>query len=767
MKKLLSLLLVACVFFSAILPVAADGFLTKAHSADNASLSNGHDARDCADDHDHDDLAYDHDHDDLAYDHEDDDLACNHDHDDFDLDHDCDIESDDEELLSELDIDKELFEELFDERNVASANVSFDTDPAGGYKGDYVIIYNPSTNPSQGMTTGNMKNKIKTNAGISISSINGEAERGADSEKQSYIIDVDAELKELAAEMGYSGKPEFDGAGAAVSFNVGDQHTFKINKTYSPLSSNSIKFKVLYKGSHCYIWTPVSSNSNVYPLDKLGSGLAKKAAQEFDSKFDKMKSSFGSHSNGTQGDGRVHILYYNIDDGWTPGNGYTSGFFWSVDLHENGLPIINIDTYPTVFYGSSTNITKSYPVLMHEYQHLINYSECGSTPTWLDEAMSAAAEEICYPGSAICSYIENWLNYSFGAKKDWLNPPIEHKYTSSYSLHKGFSMYKWDDSLPTADLLALYAQVALFSQYIYTQFGNATFRKLLVRIAEGDTVPDAIKKVTGKPAATVVRNFRIALTANTSQSISNGTYGFKMQSGYDPAQYHDVTNLYSLLSPVVFTGSKCTIYGGGAITVKPVNNVYNPPSDANSSLKYIGVTRHYYKYKKTDANKHSVTCLVCGQQKTENHSFTYTSIGIGKHKKYCTKCSYYTTEGHTRYFEQYNSQDHREYCSNCNYSSVQNHSFAAYQYTQRQHKLVCRDCGYTKFASHSFAAYQYTQRQHKLVCRDCGYTKFASHSFNTNGVCITCGYTGGPMLNALPVDSIREYALLPESDSKE
>lgn len=70
----------------------------------------------------------------------------------------------------------------------------------------------------------------------------------------------------------------------------------------------------------------------------------------------------------------------------------------------------------------------------------------------------------------------------------------------------------------------------------------------------------------------------------------DGIYGFRMQEGYNPADYHDVQNLYNLLSPVVFTGNSCSIGGGGAITVKPVDGIYFPPQGADNGLKYFGVT---------------------------------------------------------------------------------------------------------------------------------------------------------------------------------
>ena len=117
----------------------------------------------------------------------------------------------------------------------------------------------------------------------------------------------------------------------------------------------------------------------------------------------------------------------------------------------------------------------------------------------------------------------------------------------------------------------------------------ATFRALLQKLAAGKSFAAAFQEVTGQTASEFVGNFRVAMTANAPDAY-DGIYGFRMQEGYNPADYHDVQNLYNLLSPVVFTGNSCSIGGGGAITVKPVDGIYFPPQGADNGLKYFGVT---------------------------------------------------------------------------------------------------------------------------------------------------------------------------------
>ncbi|MEE3459786.1 MAG: InlB B-repeat-containing protein, partial [Candidatus Faecousia sp.] len=474
-----------------------------------------------------------------------------------------------------------------------NSTIIIDDNASGGYEGDYVVIYNPSTSSSTSYSTGTMTGLIETSVGTSSYA---QTRQPANSDRP-YKIDVDSRLAEYAKTAEIEPAPE----GTRASYNVGSTKTFSLINAQTN-ASYSLQFKCLYVGQHCYIWTPTSTTGSYYPLDQIDSSFAQMAANEFDSKFDLMQSSFGNHTNGSSGDGKLHMLYYNIEDGWQPGQGYIAGFFYQGDISSNGLPILNIDTYPGVYYKNSSGteykrMDTTYGTMVHEYQHLINYSNTSGMSTWLNECFSAAAEEICYPGSSLVGRIQSWENYYYSDNGDWLNPPAEFQYQSSNSLHTGYSMYAWSNSLDNTSLLTLYSQVSFFAQYLYSRFGNTIYKQISNKYSSSET--SAITSATGVSCADLVRDFRVAVTANATQDQYNGIYGFKVQNGYDPSQYNDVQSPYDLLGPVVFTGTSCSIKGGGAITVKPVNGVYNPPSGASSSLKYIGIK----------LNPHTVTAI--------------------------------------------------------------------------------------------------------------------------------------------------------------
>ena len=466
---------------------------------------------------------------------------------------------------------------------MGTGGLVLDTDAAGGYEGDYVVIYNPSTSSYTSYSTGDMTGLIETVADPYASveaPVNG----------FDRIIDVDSQIAEADAQRPKIEPPAAD----KTSYNVGDTRNFTIS-SYSP-GGSSLNFKCVAKSDHCYVWTPSQNQPNFYPLDVIDPTYPQLACDEFESKYDQMNSSFGDHSNGSQGDGRVNLMYYNIDDGWDLSNttGYVAGYFSSYDFSTNGMPMIHIDTYPCVYYVNAEGtpryrLSNSFNVFCHEYQHLINYSQTGGMDTWLNECMSAAAEEICYPGSSVVSRIQSWENYYYSENNDWLTPPHEFVYTPDYELHNGYSMYSWSNSLTY--VLPLYSQVSLFSQYLFTHYGNTIF-KYITQSYSGSS-PNAITSACGRNVSEIVKDFRIAVTAN-DYSAFDGQYGFIPQSGYDPEQYNNVSNPYDLLSPVIYTASSCSIAGGGAITIKPVGGVYNPPSGASANLVYIGITRNIY-----------------------------------------------------------------------------------------------------------------------------------------------------------------------------
>lgn len=466
-----------------------------------------------------------------------------------------------------------------------NTDVTIDTDPTGGYTGDYVVIYNPSSDTSTAAGTGSLAGLIETDVNANILPGRGTAEpQYVKNPDIPYIIDVDEEVSRFTPD-----GPAPEKTATKANYPVGSTHTFNLYN-YSPAGGESeVQFKVLYLGEHCRIWTV--TNSDYHPLDGIDSSYAQTAAERFDEKFELMQASYGDF-NDVNGDGKVNLLFYNIDDGWQPGQGYVAGYFWQDDFTYNNLPMIHIDTYPGIRYTNAAGVTidhfdDCFGTLVHEFQHCINYSETGGMNVWLNEALSGSAEELCFPGSGLFERIPSWHDYKLSAQ-ELTNPPVEYAYNPDFDLHKGGSLTAWDSS--ALDIFARYAEVMLFTQYLYTRYGSTTVFKQIIDANSGDTAQDSLEALTSATGWTLEDIWGGFFTSMIANDPDSG-YGFRMNEGYDPSAYYNVEDPYFLLAPVVYTGTEAAnIYGGGFITVRPVNGVFNPPSGASSNLKYVGIT---------------------------------------------------------------------------------------------------------------------------------------------------------------------------------
>ncbi len=436
--------------------------------------------------------------------------------------------------------------------------IVLDTNGADGYTGDYVVAYNPSLDETKGASTGNLTGLIETSNVIKGFDYEQEDPRGPKIE----FMQEDDEFDENEYYNAEFEALRNSARTRSTQYSVGQTDYFRLY--YG--STTSAQFKVLAVGRHCYIWTPTSYQTQ-YALDRLDSSYAQLMADEFDEKYDKMCAQFGTPSI-PDGSGMIDVLVYDVEDGWYSGSpyGYVAGFFHPYDYSTYGICALHIDSYPGIYSNvngiENLDIVDTYNTMMHEFQHLINYSRTkGKTPSWLNESMSMAAEELLYPGSAVPSRIRTW------------------KASQTADYRNGKSLYGWIQSD-----IASYGLSCLFGQYLRVQTGSYdVFGKIMNYMSSNGSVENAIMyAVQGSPLegmtlSTINKNFRIAI--NTADGCFDGDiYSFKGEE------------LFANLSPAIFTGSSTTIYGGGAITIRPKNGVFYPPSGAGSNIVYIGIT---------------------------------------------------------------------------------------------------------------------------------------------------------------------------------
>ncbi|WP_148347763.1 Ig-like domain-containing protein [Bacillus rubiinfantis] len=314
------------------------------------------------------------------------------------------------------------------------------------------------------------------------------------------------------------------------SYNVGDSKYFWVSNLETE-SDYQISAKLTYSGTKANVWV---NNNQITNED------AAKLGQEFDSSiYPTVTNNFGDPSD-VDGDGKINILIYDIQDGFFGSGGYVAGYFWAGDLYNisgsNKSEIFYIDTYPTM--GSSQkDVTQAYETLAHEFQHMVNFNrnvlvENSTTnmDTWLNEGLSMAAEQV-YKGIGL----QDRIDY----------------YNSSSAIQNGHSLLYWDDD---GDTLSNYSLSYLFVQYVKKQAGrgDAIFKEI---VTDSDNNYKAIEDVAKKyisPDMTfgkLMTDFRIALL----RKDPNGLYGFKGDPFFDSLQAK------------VYSGNSLNLRGGGAV----------------------------------------------------------------------------------------------------------------------------------------------------------------------------------------------------------
>jgi len=461
----------------------------------------------------------------------------------------------------------------------AGAAVIDDTGPT--FEGDYLLVINTSTDVGTVVNTGTLP--LQANL-FSVSA--------AEADDGSYKLDPNNFLPKVIPTV-ESFKKDFSAFSAMSEPVVGDRQEFWTqNMTSTPSFFERFTFTLKYVGGACTIWL---QNDNSMQLSQL---QIDDMGEEFDSLADKL-SLFGTIYDGDK-DGRATILLYDIQDGFGVGGnlGYIGGFFWGGDLYDDsyeddyflgdayvdetsyqkGMDIIHVDTYPSMGINFSTpDIGNAKSTVIHEYQHLLNYSigafrldddwdryENGEVPMpdfnnyfmpiWLNEGLSMAAE-----------------HYAYGTLFDRTE-----YYNSSY-IQKGYSLFDWGDN---GEALPNYTLSYLFLQYLRTQTksfpnGGNNFYKLLTESPYRSS-PNAVTAVMNEfyPGITLDElqiNFRIACMLQET----SGFYGFMGESDF-----------YSAV-PKLYTGASVNLRGGSSIIME-MSAPFIPASNPN--LKFIGFT---------------------------------------------------------------------------------------------------------------------------------------------------------------------------------
>ena len=157
------------------------------------------------------------------------------------------------------------------------------------------------------------------------------------------------------------------------------------------------------------IYLQNSQNVSTYALNKL--------AQEFDCYYTSMTNIYGTHSD-IDANGKIIILLMDINK-TKSGSSQVLGYFNPSDMHGNNKgEILYMD-----ISNANNNTDKAIGTIIHEFQHLINYSyvisgERNEMSSWLNEALSESTS-ILFNKTTTESRINEFNNINYYCFYTW------------------------------------------------------------------------------------------------------------------------------------------------------------------------------------------------------------------------------------------------------------------------------------------------------------------------------------------------------------
>ena len=341
------------------------------------------------------------------------------------------------------------------------------------------------------------------------------------------------------------------------------------------------------EGAHSLIF--VDNNLN------MADATLETYTSEFETMFAIISNNIGTFSD-RDGNGKIIILIYDINDNATVQTGWLAGYFWSKDyindsatqsqgVRSNEADMIyirgNEPTGWTAADGDFADTTLT--TLIHEYQHMVHFcitywqpGLAGKTgnfdDVWINEMMSMASETMYFKkkltdnpaythdGMLPGGYLEDRVMYYNRDPKN--------------SIRNGHGLVYWDRE---GDVFSNYSLAYIFGQYLKLQsgIGEGIYKEILnymttnfvydYRAVEGV----AKQRLTGIGSwEDLIKSWAIANMLNQA----SGLYGYK--------------GAFSL-TPHGPTSANVTIHSGGVV-YRLINGNWTRPADAGAGIKYCG-----------------------------------------------------------------------------------------------------------------------------------------------------------------------------------
>lgn len=230
------------------------------------------------------------------------------------------------------------------------------------------------------------------------------------------------------------------------------------------------------------IYLQNGKNISAYALNKL--------AQEFDYHYTSMTNIYGTHSD-IDANGKIIILLMDINK-TKGGSSQVLGYFNPSDMHGNNKgEILYMD-----LINANDNTDKAIGTIIHEFQHLINYSyvisgERNEMSSWLNEALSESTS-ILFNKTTAESRINEFNKINYYCFYTW-NAPKQRVTNGN------------DDKVTTNGLFN-YPSASVFMHWLYQKNGSneSIFQTIASPkgLSDYNKVLSAAKEISGLSGAT-------------------------------------------------------------------------------------------------------------------------------------------------------------------------------------------------------------------------------------------------------------------------
>lgn len=365
-------------------------------------------------------------------------------------------------------------------------------------------------------------------------------------------------------------------------YSQGDRHTFWIY-TDGLRGRKQSEMTCLYKGTYCYIWADKSD---------LTADEARTFGEAFDKDmYQKDVNAFGQ-PRFTDNGGKVHVLFYPIDSSGTLGLFSYLDIFATGEATPSQIQSYGLNTDHAIVVANSTYKDKTarlYRTLAHELQHQICATDKFSsvqTPymrTWLNEGMSAFAEELCFPlekakeGYNTLTYLSE--RYRNGQSVTNFNTDAD-RYIGAYG-----TVYLYQE------YLRLLSDDNVFSR-IHSYWRDAMRANISEATAIYAAIPSDVRGVIDSSVtypANISRKFSVPeeewfSKLNLNFWITTAQCGVGHLEGQEQKMQKQM--LYAQREGV-------SIEGGGRIVVATENGKFTVPADASSGLIYVAMDQDF------------------------------------------------------------------------------------------------------------------------------------------------------------------------------